>query len=236
MSDRPFHYLVNSFLVATEDSYKKALTLGMDHLARLKANDSDSVVAAMAATFNPVMQAFLTAQQNLDSVLGDYKGETQSVEGLFELMNHEKLSYWEGQLFNHFPKGRAEATQLLPKGRAAFQSGTYEQRILAIKTLGTKCALIPVLVPLSVNVLAFHTQIASARALQQSSGEGQAAALRSLRETARVSLCTEMYGNLALLMHHYRTDPTQVDRFFDFSLLRKKSTKEMDGGVGEVVN
>ncbi len=223
MFSKPYHFLINSFLVATNGSYKKALSLGMDHLAKLIANQADAVVAAMLATFDPVMQAFLTAQQNLDTALGDYKGDTQSVESLFDELNNEKLAYWEGQLFYHFPKGSVEATQLMPKGRGAFQSGTYEQRILAIKTFGDKCALIPVLVPLSVNVLAFHTQIASARALQQSDGEGQTAALRDLRETARVALCEEMYGDMALLVHHYRTDPLQVERFFDLGLLRQKS-------------
>lgn len=195
----------------------------MDHLAKLIANQTDAVVAAILATFDPVMQAFLAAQQNLDAALGDYKGETQSVEGLFEVMNSEKLPYWEGQVFAHYPKGTVQANQLFPKGRAAFQKGTYEQRILAIKTFGDKCALIPSLVALSVNVLAFHTQIASARALQQSSGEGQVAALRDFRETARVALCIELYGNMGLLAHHYRTDPLQVERFYDFTLLRKKS-------------
>lgn len=144
------------------------------------------------------------------------------MEGLFEQMNTEKLPYWEGQLFFHFPKGSVQATQLLPQGRAAFQKGTYEQRILAIKTLGDKCALIPALNPLSVNVLAFHTQIASARALQQSDGEGQVATLRDLRETARVALCNEMYGNMGQLVYHFRTDPLQVERFYDFALLRRK--------------
>lgn len=222
-----YRFLINPFLVATRFSYKKALSLGMDHLAKLTANQADAVVAAMVATFTPVMNAFLAAQQNLDAALGDYHGETQSVEELFELMNTDRLPYWEGQVFYFFPKGTVQANQLLHGGRQPFQTGTYEQRILAIKTFGDKCALIPQLVPLSVNVLAFHTQIASARALQQSAGEGQVAALRDFRETARVALCNEMYGDMGLLMHHYRTDPTQVERFFDFSLLRtKRKTKQ----------
>jgi hypothetical protein len=218
----PYRFLINPFLVVTRLSYKKALSLGTDHLAKLVANQADAVVAAIMASFTPVMDAFLAAQQNLDAALGDYQGETQGVEELFDLMNSEKLSYWEGQLFYHYPKGSVQATQLLPSGRKPFQGGTYEQRILAIKTFGDKCALNPSLGPLSVNVLAFHTQIASARALQQSAGEGQVDALRDLRETARVALCNEMYGNMGLLMHHHRTNPTEVDRYFDFSLMRTK--------------
>jgi hypothetical protein len=222
-----YRFLINSFLVVTRFNYKKALSLGMDHLAKLTANQADAVVAAILATFTPVMKAFLAAQQNLDAALGDYHGDTQSVEELFEFLNTDRLPYWEGQVYYYFPKGTVQANQLLHGGRQPFQTGTYEQRILAIKTFGDKCALIPSLVPLSVNVLAFHTQIASARALQQSAGEGQVAALRDLRETARVMLCTEMYGDMALLIHHHRTNPTEVERYFDFSLLRtKKKTKQ----------
>lgn len=238
MFTKPWHYLINTFLVVTASNYKKALSLGVDHLAKLVANQSDAFIAAMVATFDPVMQAFMAAQQNLDAALGDYKGETQSVEGLFKLMNDEKLSYWEGQVFYFYPKGSDQATQLLPKGRGPFQTGTYEQRILAIKTFGDKCALITNLVPLSVNVLAFHTQIASARALQQSSGEGQVATLRTLRETARVMLCTEMFSNLGLLMSHYKTNPTQVGNYFDLTLVRSKSKSASDETTisGKVTN
>ncbi len=223
MFKRLWHYLINSFIVNTRRSYKKALSLGTDHLAKLTANNADPVVAAIEATFGPVLQAYVTTEQNLSAALGDYKGETMTVEQLFDELSATRLAYWEGQVFYHFPKGSVQATQLFPKGRSSFYDGTYEQRILAIKTLGNKCAQIATLQPLSLNVLAFHTQMASARALQQSSGEGQVALLRDLRQSAWTVMCNEMYGNLGLLMHHHRTDPRQVERYFDLQLLRTKA-------------
>jgi hypothetical protein len=157
--------------------------------------------------------------------LGTYFGKTQTVEELFEEMNTDKLSYWEGQLHYFYQKGSTTANTLM-RNRSAFQQGTYEQRILAIKTFGDGCAAIANLVPLSVNVLAFHTQIASARALQLTDGEGRVDLLRSLRQTAHEMLCHEMYGNLGLLMHHFRTTPLEVARFFDLTLLRSKEDEE----------
>jgi len=222
MFKKLWHYLINSFAVQTMRSFKKALSLGTDHLAKLTANNADAVVAAMEASFAPVLQAYVDAEQYLSAALGDYKGETRTVEDLFDELRETKLPYWEGQVFFYFPKGSVQALQLFPNGRTTFSAGNYEQRILAIKTLGDKCALIPELAPLSVNVLAFHTQMASARALQQSSGEGQVALLRDLRESAWAVMCSEMYGNLGLLMHHHRTDPKQVERYFDLQLLRSK--------------
>lgn len=199
--------------------------LGVDHEAKLMANQSDPVVAAILVSFSPVLQSFKVTDVNLRIALGEYKGETQTVEELFTELSKVELPSWELPIFMEFPKGSPEATALLPQGRKPFQTGTYESRIQEIKVLGDKCAAITNLLPLSVNILAFHVQIESARQLQQSSGEGQVVNLRSLRETARVSLCQAMYGNLALLMNHHKTDPTLVANYFDLSLVRHKSSK-----------
>jgi hypothetical protein len=231
MFKKLWHYLINSFLVSTVKNYKKALVLGTDHHAKLAANQSDPVIAAMVATFGPVLDSFKTTDLNLRIALGEYKGETQTVEELFEQLNKTLLPNWELQIYLQYPKGTPSATALLPKGRQPFQKGTYESRIQEIEALGAKCALIVALQPLSVVILAFHTQIESARQLQQSTGEGQVAALRTLRETARVSMCQAMFGNLGLLMNHYRTNPVEVGNYFDLALLRKKG----DDGPAETI-
>jgi len=220
MVKRLWHYLINTFLVSTRSSYKKALDLGLDHEARLKHNQTDPVIAAMVASFGPVLQAYLTSDQNLDAALGDYKGDTLSVKQLFKVMNSTKLSHWEGQVHAQFPKGSPEELQFFPRSRRPFQESTYAQRIQAVKVFGDKCAALPSLHALGINVLAFHTQLLSARALQQTDGKAKVVTLRSLRESARVVMCVEMYGNLGLLMHHFRNDPKQVERFYDLTLLR----------------
>jgi len=137
-----------------------------------------------------------------------------------DLMNSEKLPYWEGQIFYYYPKGTPTATALFPQNKKPFQSGTYEQRIEAIKVLGDKCALDASLNAVSVNILAFYVQIESARLLQQSQGEGAAETMRTLRETARVVMCQEMYGNMGILMHKPRDNPETVGNYFDMEILR----------------
>lgn len=229
MFKRLWHYLINSFLVSTLNNYKKALVLGTDHEAKLIANQADGVIAAMLTTFSPVLQSFKTTDLNLRIALGEYKGDTQTVEELFEQLNKTLLPNWELQIYLQFAKGTPSATALLPNGRKPFQKGTYESRIQEIKVLGDKCALIAALQPLSVVILAFHTQIESARQLQQSTGEGQVAALRTLRETARISMCQAMFGNLGLLMNHYRTNPEEVGNYFDLTLLRTTGQGQTTG-------
>lgn len=223
MAMRLWHFLINPFLVATLNNFKKALVLGADHQAKLLANQADPVIAAIKATFDPVWNSFKATDLNLRIALGDYKGETQTVEELFELLNTDNLPDWETAVHVEYRKGTPPETALFPQGRKPFQSGTYESRIQEIEVLGEKCALIVPLQALSVIILAFHVQIESARQLQQSSGEGQVAALRTLRETARVSMCTSMFGNLGLLLNHYQTNPVEVSNYFDLTLLRKKT-------------
>jgi len=224
MHAKPWHYLVNTFLVVTTENYKKALVIGADHVGRLTANQSDPVIAAMLAAFDPVWKSYKATELHLRMSLGEYKGKTQTVKEMFAEMNALHLPSWEVNIHVQFAKSSTESTALLPRGRTPFQSGTYVSRIQEIKALGQKCAAIPALQPLSVTILAFHVQVESARQLQQSSGEGQVAALRSLRETARVTLCEELFRNLGLLMGHHKADPTVVANYFDLTLLRRKVT------------
>lgn len=223
MNKRAYHFFINSFLVVTYRNYKKALLLGVEHEARLIANQADALIAAILAAFTPILQAYRATDVNLLITLGSYKGKTQTVEELYQELVEVKLPLWEGKIFNFFPKGSATATALFPQGRSRFNGSTYESRIQAIEALALACNAIPDLVPVATLISAFHLQLASARALQMSDGEAKVVLLRSLREAARVALCNEMYGNMALLTHHFRTTPLEVNRFFDMSLLRTKS-------------
>ena len=226
MKTKAYHFLINSFLVVTFNNYKKLFTIAAHHEGKLIANQSDAVVAAILAVFTPVFDAYKATDLNLMSALGFYKGETQSLESLFTDLQVNRLKVWEGKIFNHFPEGSIVATQLFPQHRKPFNKGTYENRIQAIATLAQGCSAFPDLLPVEAMITAFHLQISSARALQLSDGEGRVALLRNLRESARVGVCQQLYGNLGLLMNHFRIDPLQIERFFNFSLLRQKAKSD----------
>jgi hypothetical protein len=240
MPTLPYRFFINPFLRATQASYKKALSIGEDHKAKLLNLQADPEIAAMLLTYTPILQAYKTADLNLQSAEGTYEGKTQTVEELFDKLNTEKLPYWEGQIRSVYYEGTPEETSLFPDKRKPFQSGTYEQRISAIKVLGDKCALDAnvIISGVSVNILAFHTQIEGARVLQQSQGEAAVAALRNLRETARVLLCQELYGNMGTLMHKHRANPLVIDQYFDLSYLRtpSDSTQVLEVDANEVEN
>jgi hypothetical protein len=232
MAELPYRFFINPFLVVTGHSYKLLLTIGEDHKAKLTAMMADPDIAAILLTYDPVLQAYKNTDQNLQSALGTYKGKTQTVEESFDALTHEMLPQWEGKIRSVYFEGTAEETAFFPQKRRVFQGGTYEQRISAIKVLGDRCALDanPVVSGLSVGILAFHTQIESARVLQQSQGEGAVANLRTLRETARVLLCEELFGNMCLLLHKHRHKPTDVAQYFEMKYLRSstEATSELE--------
>jgi hypothetical protein len=240
MAELPYRFFINPFRAVTRGSYKKMLSIGEDHKAKLLGLQADPEVAAILLTYDPILQSYKTTDQNLQSAEGTYEGKTQTVEEFFATLNREKLPYWEGQIHSIHYEGTPEETSLFPDKRKPFQTGTYEQRISTIKVLGEKCALDanPVIVAVSVNILAFHTQIESARVLQQSQGEAAVANLRTLRESARLRLCDELYGNMSLLMHKHRSNPTEVSQYFEMSYLRtpSDSSEELEVVANNVVN
>jgi hypothetical protein len=240
MSDQPYRFFINPFDVVTRKSNRLMKSIGEDHFAKLTGQQADPEIAAILLTYTPVWQSFRTTQQNLSSVLGTYKGKTKTLKELFDELIHERLPEWEGKIHGVYYKGTPAEIAFFPQRLKPFEGGTYEDRIDAIKVLGDKCALDAnaVVGAASVGILAFHTAIESARVAQQSQGEGAAATLRTLLETARLLLAQELYGNLGLLMHKYRDKPTDVEQYFEMSYLRSAGSglEEVDIHPDEVAN
>jgi len=237
MAKLMWKYLINTFMVHTSKSFKKALSLTIDHLAKLTANEIDAEIAAMKAAFLPFHTAFVQTYNQLNSKLGIYKGKTMTTEQMLEELRDVTLNAWRGKVFSIFPEGTADALAIFPKGRTPFNSGTYEQRIEAVdslyQTLSTYVS-VPEMVTLAGEVLLYYNLMIGTRALQQND-EGSVKLLRSNLKQAHEILCVWLYRNLGLLMAKYAANPAFVLDYFDTSLLRT-STDQPDvtktGNVG----
>ncbi len=242
MSTRPWQYLINTFYVNTVESIKNALSLTLDHLAKLTANEADPEIAAIKAAYQPVHDAFITAYNQLQSKLGLYHGKTQTFEEMMKELSHTTLNVWRGQVFFIFPEGTADATAIFPQDRQPFQTGTYDQRVEAVHTLATTLGTYttqPALLALGVNVQAYYLTLTGARALQQTD-EGSVETLRSNLKEMHVLLCNGLYRNLGLLMAKYSATPLRVADYYDLTLLRKmlegEIVLESKIDMGEIVN
>jgi hypothetical protein len=165
---------------------------------------------------------FLTAQNQLNSKLGIYHGQTQTFEELLQELSQTTINVWRGIVFNVFPEGTANATAIFPRDRQPFQQDTYDQRVGNVEALSITLATYtthPALVSLSAAVHTYHLTLTGARALQQTD-EGSVGTLRSNLRTAHGIMCTGLYRNLGKLMAKYADTPVIVINYFDLTLLR----------------
>jgi len=232
-----WHFTNNQFLSVTEGTYRKTLILGNDHQARLLAeadNEPPNIpglplptILKLSDRFVPVMDEYRTRHIDWLAAKANYRHETQVMDELFDDVRGNKIPRWEALVIVEFPKGSAEFTNIFPQGRKPFRHTKRDETISYIGTIAANLQDYPVLVDVMNDVEAFYNQILQQRNTQQIL-EDEVRIKSSSLEQQRILLCEEMYLNLSILMAKYYTDPEQVERFFDLSLIRESITDEED--------
>ena len=224
MAEQMWRFLINTFEVQTEGSNVKMLSLATDTHAKLNNETSDPDILLIFNDFDPFYDAYRQICINYDLVAGDYEGETLAFETILDSIPTE-IRKWEAGVRFVYVEDSPEERAIFPDKRTPFLQGTYEDRISAVGTLVEKLSSDPALAAVHVMVQTFYNTALSARLAQQGE-EGNLGQLSDLRENQRLITADEMYGVLGRLMHKFRNDRDQVERFFDLSLLRETG----DGG------
>lgn len=227
MATRQWIFLSNTFLVNTEGTFKKALSLFTDTHAKLRNEQADPDIAAMFAELDPVFQSYATTYANWAMVKGTYKGKTTGLEELMLEKMPLQLRKWEGGVRAVFDEDSADEVEIFPNKRSPFLNGSYEQRIAQVRALADKLTEYAALSATQVLVESFYNTLESTR-LRQQEKEGDVKRLSVLLENQRIIVCHVMYGILGLLMHKYQTDTNDIERFFDLSLLRQTGNDNND--------
>ena len=222
MAKRTWIFLYNTFLVQTESSFRKALVLFTDTHAKLRNEQTDPDIATMLSYLEPPFLAYVKIYNTWGAVSGTYHGKTQSVEELLANDLPLQLRRWEGKVRSEFIEDSPTEREIFPNKRSPFLSGTYEDRISAIGSLAEKLIDFPQLSAVQAEVNSFYNLMESARLVQQQK-EGDLKRLSDLLEAQRVLVAEELHGILGLLIHKYRKNPLNVERYFDLSLLRDTS-------------
>ena len=217
-----WHYLENQFNNATRGSFRLMLTVTNDHYAKLVAQQADADILALLNRTEPVHQAFLNAYSNWKTQQALYKSATQTMKNLRDELAGKHARQWDAAIMVQYDKGTAEHTALLPNGRSPFQSGTYDQRISAVKTLGETLDDYAPLAALKTTVDGFYTTIKNARDAQQGKENTSAQASTDL-EVARIDIATMLYRNFGALIDKFGETPDNVSNYFEVSLLQSKS-------------
>jgi len=226
MSKRAWIFLSNTFEVNTRTSKKKMLTLSTDTDSKLNNESADADILAIFNEYHPVHIAYRDMFQNYEVVAGERKGKTLNLETLMKTGLPQELRKWEAAVRTVYPEDSPEETEIFPRKRIPFLSGTYEMRIAAVGSLKQKLQADPAFTTLATQVASYHNLLLSARDTQQQK-EGAKGQLSDLLEDQRLINADALYGIvLGQLMKKFRNDRQQIQRFFDLSLLRETGEEE----------
>lgn len=232
MATRPWIFTSNTFEVNTRGSNKNMLSISTDTEAKLQAEISDADINVIYTDYFPVYEAYRQIYINYDVAAGNREGETLNFENLITTELQQKIRKWEGFVRSVYDEDSPEERSIFPNKRAPFLGGTYDDRISAVGSLAKRLtadtnASIQGYAP---TVQSFYNLLFSARDTQQNK-EGLLGMLSDTREQQRILLANELYAVLGGLMRKFKSDPQQITRFFDLSLLRE--TEEQPGETEE---
>ena len=222
-------YLSNTFEVVTRFSFRKMLSISSDHLTKLNAEKNDPDILAIYDEVKPLYDAFRSTFSKSKANKGVQKSYTGIFKDMLGTLNEVWVPYWEGKVFNVYPKGTPESVAIFPNNRNTFKIGTYDEIMLGVETLADVVELYEPLKDLVPDVREKYGKLEEARTAQGML-KGKGGLFSDELEQKRVALAEGLYRNLSKLMAKYYKDPSQVERFFKLSLLRK-SNGNGDGGV-----
>lgn len=215
-------YAKNTFEANTRKSFKKMLTLSFDHFAKLSgAATTNPALVPLRDDYAPLHQTYSAAYSDWTLALGNHEAETFRLAEWSARLNQE-VRDWEGQVRFVFAEGTPQELMLFPQKRVPFQSGTYEQRILAVRALAVQLATFttqPVLLTLSATVQAFYDQMQAVRLAQTGLELSVSRSSRHL-EQSRLACARGMFSNLGRLMHLMSDRPQGIGQFWELHLLR----------------
>ena len=212
-------YLSNPFLNVTDDSYRTCKKIADFTLNALHANPADVFLNGLYLGLKPTVDTFNNRYTDWTAQMGAQKGKTSQLTINLKTLQSQKIENWDIKIQNVYAQGSPEYIALLPNRRVNFQTGSQEDRINAVKTLGQALTGIASLATVKTDVDAFYTTIKANFDIQKSNLTTTSSASDAV-EIARVAVCIELYNVLAQLMSHFKSNPIQADAYFDMQSIR----------------
>lgn len=220
-------YLINTFLVNTKKAPTKMLGIANDHDSRLNGGSGDPDILAIYTPFNALLLVFRTLYSAWKAATFFRMSKTLSMTNEFKNLADDWIKAWEGKVYSIFPEGSPTALSIFPHKRKPFQMGTYDERIITVNTLATSMAPHASLATVKADVEAKYAILVAARDAQKQAMQNASNAAFDL-EKQHVTLGHHLYKNLGTLMAKYFMEPTEVQQFYNLTLIRRAST-DSDG-------
>lgn len=233
---RPYHYLINSFDVVSQGSYRSCNQLcnfTLDAINSAASGDREPFIS-IQSSLQPSVQNFNAAYNAWKNTIGDRKSETTVLQNLFTELAGPQIEDWMFAVQGTYRKNTPQFEAIFPNGKKPFQTGKQLEKLDAVEQLSTKLGTYGV--PLeSAKTLVddFLTQLSAAYHGQKETKADTRNDSTAVDE-ARITVCQELYSAMGLLMAHFKTNPEQAGNYFDLQLLRNREqtsfTSNIDGG------
>lgn len=227
---RSWSYLVNPFLVATDNSFRMAVRISTYHDSALNAASADPFIAGLYATFHPLHKDLANAYTAYQAQTGTQEGDSLNLRQLFRLEAYSKINAWEAAIQVVYAKDTPKFKSLLPNGHAPFQTGTQTQRISAVQSLSNAIGADPLLAAVKADVDAFYLLLDNANTTQKGS-KSTTGTLSDEVENARYKMCIAQYANLGALIQQYADATSPIEQYFDEQAIRNAQQVLFEGNV-----
>lgn len=232
--NRPWIYLINTFLVTTEDSYRKMKQIGDFTYAAVSAAadaatnpDDKALFTSILTMLQPPVDEYDQTYVTWLSQQGMQKGKTRSLTDLLNDLRGTQVQEWDLAIQNVYRQNTPPYIALMPRHRTPFQQGTQQERISAVGALSLAIGKDPKLQSLKASVDEFYDELVTANNSQKGSKSTKSGSSAEL-EADRITLGITLYGVLGLLMNHYQSTPAAIAPFFLIELLRNKEQTEWE--------
>jgi hypothetical protein len=213
-------FIRNVFEIVTNGSYRLANRINNWHLNALLAQIAVPFFEGLYNAYKPISNNFVSAYTKWKNALAIQKAATATLKELLGDLSKTKARAWIAAVEVVYPKGSADYIKLIPNGSKPFQSGSQDDRISAVRTLYFAIGADTSLATLKTDVENTLTLIEGADTAQLAA-LNEVALLSDMVESTRVEMCIAQYGNLGLLMHHFKKEPDNVAAFFDLKAIRR---------------
>jgi len=218
MKQITWNFAINTFLVATNGSYRLAVRIAKDHDNSLFAGKADPAINALYLVFHPI---YLNMQSTYDlwhAQGGTQSGETLSLQLLLKQLSHTKISDWDVAIQAIYKHNSPAYRKLLPHNRIPFQTGSQAERITAVTALGTNLIGLTTLADVKTDVDSFQIEITTGQDVQHVAFKKTGNSNDDV-ETARVAMCNKMFGNYGRILGFNEDNPTAITKFFPIKFI-----------------
>ena len=215
----------NTFLSALKGSFKRTNIVVVDTGDKLEARKTETGIGEINTYFIPFKTSFGTLYLEWKLTNNTYHSLTGTVETFRDQLTGSKIGRWDTIIKPSFLDDPNGYKNLFPKGHSIFQEGEYEERIAAVKALGSAIDSRAALADVKSEITDFGRQFEAARSLQQGH-EGLVKKLSVDLETERIAVCEALYWVQGRLMALFNKNPKAIEAFFDLETLRRTGHEE----------